>query len=304
MPNETQAVAGKGDAATTNGVANAFLDADDPSIEIPGSEEEGRDERRPVIDTAAEDEARSSGWVTEAEWKEQHNGSLKGWKPASEFNEFRSAMLPLVSKENKALRAELAAIKEKFAAQEAEQAKAALVLRKETLRQQLRTARDSGDADAEDRIMDEMLDLKTSEKAKPAPQNNGIDPEVAKSVQQFGERNPWLKTNPVLMKNFTVELKAIKDAGAADNIGDMLEIAKERVKRMYPEQFSRRTSMAETDGEDRAASSRPGTFRWSDLKAEYKDAYDDKYFRDNPLVKKENLLKRFAQSPKDYFKGA
>ncbi len=308
MANGTQAAAGTGGAATTNGVANAFGadDSENPSIdiEVEGAPDEG-DRRSEKVDTQAEEEARSSGWVTEKEWKEQHNGSTKGWKPAEEYVEFRRIMLPLVSKENKELRTQLAAMKAQMDARDAKVAEAEASLKRADLKRQLREARDNGDADAQDRLEDEIIGLRIAEKAKPAAPANQTDPVRKQEVEEFAKKNPWLAANPnsELVKNFAVELKYVIDAGSADSFPDAMEMAKSRLRRLFPEHFKARTSMAETEGEGSTAP-RSGKVSWNDVKKEYRDAYDEKYFRDNKGVTKEGILKQMASDPKQYFKGA
>ena len=88
------------------------------------------------------------------------------------------------------------------------------------------------------------------------------------------------------------------DTGAATNIDEGLELAKDMVKRMYPEQFNsaRRTSMAESAGE--SSVTRMAKRSWSDVKPEIREDYEQ-MLRTTPGLTKEGLLKRF---PAEYFR--
>lgn len=134
-------------------------------------------------DPAVEAQARDMGWTPEAEYKG------KGpWKPAAEYVEYASQVLPLVNATNKRLRGELAAVR-----QETQQIKTLLATSQqaiedlnkfhteETARQvaevkrdlaaRLKTARADGDTDAEVEIQVELGKLTTAQtaaEAKPA----------------------------------------------------------------------------------------------------------------------------------------
>lgn len=249
---------------------------------------------------AAEEEARQAGWVSEDEWKERHNGSAKGWKPASDFMEFRAGFLPIVSRENKQLRAELDTIKKERAEEKRQNEENRTNYERANLKAQLKQARDDNDWDKVDEISDKLLDIKVAEKA-PAktPAAQTIDPEVRRDFDAFSAQNPWLTPGSRLGKLFAAHLETVMRAGAADNYLDAMETAKKMLKASFPEEFpaARKTAMVENRGENGHVN---GTTRsWSQLKADVKEEYE-KFLVNNPKITKATLLKEF---PADYFRS-
>jgi hypothetical protein len=254
----------------------------------------------PSAETAAlEQEARQSGWVAKQEWVDQH-GSEKGWKSAEDYIDFRRNFLPIVTRENKELRAKIAALEAKETQREAQQREAKVSTDRQILRAQMRQAREDGDWDKVDEITDQLFDLKVAEKTPPVAAKTAppVDPEVQRDFLEFTARNPWVKTDQRLAKIFAVELKNVMEAGIAESYPEAFEEARDRMRRLYPEKFptTRRTSMAESGGERGAGKN--GSRSWNDLKPEVKAEYE-KFLEDTPKVKREELVKRF---PAEYFR--
>jgi len=279
---------------------NEFLDLNPPQIEEETPEIEAQPEAPSEDAKAAEVEARSNGWVSKDEWVENH-GSEKGWKSAEDYVDFRRNFLPILSKENKELRKQVTEMATKLAERERREQEAEATLARERLKYELKAAREDGDRDREDEIIDKMLDLKVAAKTAPAaPVAPAVNPEVEREVLDFQARNPWFNTDHKLSRVFTAQVGALKQADPAMGVTEVLNEAKDIVRRMYPEKFpsGRRTAMAEAGGESNATRVN-GQRSWADVKPEYREAYNDRYFEMNPEIKRENVLRRL---PADAFR--
>lgn len=279
---------------------------EDVSIELSGegaettATETGGTEEQAQAQTAVEKEASDAGWVTESEWVEQH-GSSKGWKSADDFMDVRRNMMPILSKENKAMRAELEQIKREREAEKKERAELNSKFERDQLKAQLRQAREDQDWDKVDELADKILDLRVAEKVAPQPAATApaIDPEVKRDFLEFQGRNSWLTPGTRLAKLFAVQLESVMRAGAYDSNIDAMEVAKKMLKSQFPEEFpaSRRAPMAEGRGQHGNAN---GTTRsWSSLKPEIKAEYD-KFADGWPKAQKEEALRNM---PADYFRS-
>jgi hypothetical protein len=208
----------------------------------------------------AQEEARKHGWVPKEEWR----GPAERWRPASEFLDVRNNVLSLVREENQQLRAKLAAFETKLTARERQEAEDRQKLARESLRLELKSARENQDWDRVDEISEKLLDLKVS--AAAAPKSPQIDPQVVELWQSFMGDNKWL-ADKELAANFAVELKGIEISGAARDIPTALDLAKRRVQRLYPEKFRtngqrQSRSMVDMGGTPGGATSGRS---WSDL---------------------------------------
>lgn len=163
------------------------------------------------VDPQLEKEARSMGWKPEAEYK----GDPEKWVPAEDFVERGRQVMPILRENNKRLQrdleatrsqltslqqavedsqASIKALKEHYTAQTQRAVEAA----KRSLREELKTARDTGDTEAEFKIMDQLDEIRETEraeKAKPKEEPKKEEPkkdEVPSDVRNwYKERDDW-----------------------------------------------------------------------------------------------------------------
>ncbi len=289
------------DEATLESLASDPTKVEDEPIEPKVDEEQGESSKAAEPDKT-EQEALAAGWVTKQEWVERH-GSEKGWKPATDFMDVRRNLMPLVQRENRELRAKLDALEAKIAEKDATEAKARADYERSSLKLELKQAREDGDWDRVEALTDKMLDLKVAEKAAPVARSGSAptpNPEVQRAFVDFASANKWVNTDDALARQFAIEVKNIIEATPKLPIEDVLREAKEALVSRYPHKFNgRRTAMAESSGSPGNGSG-TGRRSWSDLKPEYREAYNDKYFQMNPEVKRENLLRHM---PADAFRN-
>ncbi len=292
------------DAETLKALAEPGKDAGEAG---GGEDAEGAQSEQaadPAPDAAAgavEKEALAAGWVTKDEWVAR-KGSEKGWRPAEQYMEVRSHVLPVVSRENRELRAQVAEMRAKMEARDRAEAEQKANYERTSLKLELKQARDDQDWDRFDALTEKMLDLKVAEKTAPVaarPAANAIDPEVQRAFVDFAAANPWVKDDPFLGKRLAIEVKNILEADPKMAVDDVLREAREEIVTRYPHKFNgRRTAMAESGGESGTASS--GKRSWNDLRGEWKEQYTDKYFKMNPGVTRELLLRNM---PPDAFRN-
>lgn len=246
---------------------------------------------------AIEREALSAGWVPKDRWK--HPASQ--WRDAATFVEARNRVLPVVRKENESLRRELAELRaetERLRKREQEQEAARETVTLESLKIERRQAMENQDyarvADLDDKLIaaaakEAVKKAQPKQEAAPA-----VDPQIQETWNRFEAANDWAKTDrgkQVLMEQMTL----MRQAGS-QLIGDaMLEEAKDRVLRYYPEwgkQPARRTSMAESGGYNGAA--RGNSKTWGDLRPEAREALES-FIESTPGLTKAGVLARIAK---------
>lgn len=294
--------AGTGDA----GVVTAATD--NPEVVIGGDETSvatvsGADSGAEAP-ASAEREALAAGWVPKDEWK----GDPARWRDAETFVDAKNRILPLVRKENESIRRENADLKariERMEAREREQDAARENLTIETLKIERKQALENQDYDRVTQIDEKLIDSAAKEAVKKVtkPENGAaqqIDPQVQETWNRFVSENEWIKNEraqAVLMEKMVV----MRQAGSTLIGRAMLDEAKDRIRREYPEWFpaARRTGMAESGGYNGAA--RGQTRSWNDLKPDVKQALED-FIESTPGVTKEALLKRAAANPTEYFR--
>lgn len=295
---------GKGNADA--GVVAAA--ADNPEVVIAGGEDTGT--TATGADAGADDvasverEALASGWVPQDKW----TGDPKRWRDAASFVDARNHILPLVRKENESLRREQAELKarlERFEQKEREQEAARETLTIETLKLERKQALENQDYGRVSEIDERLIaaaakDAVTKAQPKQNPAQQQIDPQIQETWNQFVGENEWVKSEKaqaVLMEKMVL----MRQAGSSLVGRAMLDEAKDRIRREYPEWFpsARRAGMAESGGYNGAA--RSNTRTWNDLKPEVKQALDE-FIESTPGMTREALLKRAAQNPSEYFR--
>jgi hypothetical protein len=274
--------------------------SDDVGAPEPDNDAGSGEAERNAQEESAAAEMRQHGWVDRDEWTAQGKDPAR-WRPASEFKEYRTQLASVVRQENSQLRAKLAAMEQREQAREQREAEARERITSDTLRSELKIARENQDYDKADEILDKLLDQKVAKVAAPKPP--AIDPAVVESANRFKAANTWVETDRTLGSNFALELKSIVDMRLTDSFDDALKLAKERVQRLYPERFKTRpngsrVAMADTGG---TTGSPVHGRTWSDLKENYRrmadrDIADKKYTRDEYLA-------FAAEDPNEYFRG-
>jgi hypothetical protein len=250
--------------------------------------------------TDAEREAKASGWVPQAEWRQDP----KKWKPAEEFLQFRDGVLPLVQRENRSLREENRQFKERLARLEsadAERGKRSDELSIETLKYERQQAAEIGDWKKAGELEERLIDAKVAAKLKTAaPAAPSADAQTNEIWTGFVAQNPWA-TEPKMQQILTEKLILMRQAGSPLSGAEMLEEAKDRVKHEYPERFSRPRAPAMAEAGGNNGNARGNTRTWSDLKPEAQQELE-KFMAQNPGVTKAGLLKRCAEQPSEYFR--
>jgi hypothetical protein len=238
-----------------------------------------------AAEVQAQEEAKQHGWVPKEEWR----GPSERWRPASEFLEVRTRIAEIAREENQQLRARLAAQEAKLAERDRREAEDRTKIERETLKLELRNAREQQDWDKVDEITDRMFDLKVATAA--APKAPAVDPHAKEIFDQFSKSNPWLEKDPELRANFIMELKGV--SGITNDPAFGMKIAKDRVMRLYPEKFRSngarpRTSMTEMGGNPGGGTNGK---TWADLTPSYRAAAesDMKRLGKNSYTKEEFL---------------
>ena len=247
---------------------------DDPEIGGEDNAEDARDNAAEVASQAEtvriESEAREAGWVPESDW----NGAKEKWKPAKDYLDFRDHVLPTVQRENRELKARLAALEIKDRQREQAIREAEERIERENIKQQLRKAREDGDDAAVDELTDKLIDLRVKPKQQQTTANE-MAPETKLAWDSFRTRNEWVEKDKQLGGAFARQLALIIQTKTASGPEEAFTIARDEVRRMYPEKFNQRprTSMAETGGVNGNAT--PSGKSWSDLTAAARSAFDD-----------------------------
>ena len=280
------------------------LDADpelasiDTSGELPSENEEVAEVAVPEVDEQQEAEARQYGWMNKEEWVASGKPE-KQWRPAEEFNAFRVQAASVFAKENRELRLKVERMERDQQIKAEAEAEARRELQKESLRLSLARAREENDWDAAEKISEQLLDLKLEEKTRPAKAQPAANPAAAASMQNFLNANPVFKTDKTLQRRLHNEVESIiKLEGDNSDVDYILNEALDAVRRMYPEKFQRKPSMADTGGTSGASTNTNNGMGWNDLKPDVRRQYEQML---GGGVTKENLLKRLRQYPNLYF---
>ena len=249
---------------------------------------------------AVESEARNAGWVPKEEWK----GDPARWRDAATYVDARNHVLPVVQKENKALRSEMAQMRAELAELrriESERAQQREQLTVETLKLERRQALENQDYDRLTELDDKLMKAGVQEALiKAQPKQQAIDPAVQELWNDFASENEWLKNDEA--KEVFIEKMWNLNAMNKQLVGrPLLDKAKDRVRREFPELFpgsTPRRGMAESGGFNGA--SRGQTRTWNDLKPEVRGPLEQ-WIEDTPGMTKAGVLKHCAADPKTYF---
>ncbi len=263
-------------------------DPDNPTVEVI--------DIAPLPDTAedddtpqqrAEQDARAQGWRPQDEWK----GAPDKWKDAGAFLRLKDT----AKNENLRLNGKLSAAEARL--QELE--------RREAVRQQAndkfqidsmylerKAAFEAGDYNRVNQIDDKLVDLKLGKAQQKAPEAPQINAETQQIWHDFvgDPANAWIG-EAQNQQRLEREMRMMLAAGETARGGDLLDLAADRVKRLYPEILPRRTAMAEGNARSSAGGGVNGSRSWNDLKPQVKSDLED-LIRITPGLKRENVLKR------------
>ena len=283
---------------TTDVVQAVNSEPTEPSVVLDdvSTEQANEPAAAPVVDSEVEREARDSGWVPQEQWK----GDPAKWRDAATYVDARNHVLPIVQKENRALREKLAAMEARLARLdqvEQERAKERERLSVDTLKIEAKQAFDEQDYARAQEINEKLIDAKLAA-IKPQPAQPQVDPATNEIWVNFVNENQVFKDEnaaQVLVEKMVL----MRQAGSKLLGREMLEAAKDRVRREYPEYFPQRRPMAESGGVNGAQ--RGTTKTWNDVKPEYRQALE-KMIEDTPGLDRAAILKRCAANPTEYFR--
>jgi hypothetical protein len=253
-------------------------------------------------DTEAVGAATAAGWVPKEQWK----GDPKKWKPAEEFLHFRDSVLPLVQKENRSLRDENRALLtrlERLEAADRARAEQGEALSLETLQFERQQAQEIGDWKKVGELDKQLIESTVKKVVKPTQdaQRPQVDPAANRIWGEFVAENEWAKDHR-MQQVLTEKLWVMRQAGSTLIGRELLEEAKDRIRREYPEIFTTRRerppAMTETSGVN-GASQNSRTLRWADLLPEVRQALEPMIGQSG--ITREQLLKSCAEEPRKYF---
>jgi hypothetical protein len=215
-------------------------------------------------------EAREAGWVPKEDW----NGPAEKWKPAKDFLDFRDHVLPTVQKENRELKARLARLEQAHREREENIRQAEARIERDSIKRQLREARAEGNDELVDQLEDKLFDMRSPTPARQS--NNEMPPETKAAWDAFRSDNPWVEKDQGLGGAFARQLKLIIDTRTANSPEEAFTIAKDEVRRMYPERFKPRQSTAMAEGGGSRGTPPPANGRsWNNLTPAARSAFDD-----------------------------
>ncbi len=261
-------------------------DPDNPTVEL--SVEEGTPDAV-VEPPESETQARALGWVPKDEWKSDPDK----WRSADEFMFVRENVQKVIKQENSSLKAQLEQLAVSNAAllAEARERKAQQEnFRVENLKLERKQALENGDHALAAEIGDKLTDLRQAPVQQPqgpqiTPQSQAVWTEFASNAD-----NKWIE-KPDNQQKLELEMRMLRTAGVTAVGKDFLDLAVDRMKRMYPEEFAQRKApaMAETGG--RQGVQVNGSRSWNDLKPEVKNDLEE-MIRMTPGLTKAGILKR------------
>lgn len=279
---------------------------DNPSVSIENVDADQTNAAEATVPVALEQqddrerEARAAGWVPKEQWR----GPPEAWRDAKGYLEARDHVLPLVRKENKALREALDAANARLARleqAEVERANARAQLQDETLKVEFQQALENQDHARAAELQAKIVKNAT-ERVAPVAQSANTQ-ELHPVWVEFLQDNPWAQ-NEQAQRRLYEALKRMKDSGAPERGREALEEAKDQVKRFYPDLMPaarRGNGMAEGGGYNGASQ---GTFTrsWNDLKPEVRAHFESMFDSMPGLEKrKKEILQNCAADPKTYF---
>ena len=197
-------------------------------------------------DAAIITEAREGGWVPKDQWR----GPEEAWKPAKEFVEKGRELAPFLSRQNKQLKGELAALKSEHSVEFGRIAKMherAMTTQRQSIERDFRGLKrkavelgDTKSFDAAER--DEAKALKTFDdevaKADEKPTNGAASPAADQAVvQTFWSANPKIRNSPMLRGAADELWQEVSGDMPDAPINEKLAEVKARVQEQFPDRF-------------------------------------------------------------------
>jgi hypothetical protein len=251
---------------------------------IPGEAEGGS--LNPTIseqrEEAIKEAARAKGWTSKKDWSDSGK-PIEEWVPAKEFVGRQKLFDKIhdlknqLSRQSQKNEGELSQIRKHLEqVREVEYKKAV-----EELRAERREAISTGDAVAADRIDDRIDDLRQEQADKEAELKKQVVSQNVGPSQDFLE---WKQTNTWFDQDSDMTQVALEigtahaQANPSKAHKDVLEYVTTRIKKMYPEKFTRRTvGDVEGAGAPRVTpknSGGKGALRIGDLSEDERKVYD------------------------------
>jgi len=218
----------------------------------------GEEIQNEVTPEALEAEAKSMGWVPEDQFK----GNKDHWVDAEEFVERGRKVLPILIANNKRQARELLSRDQKIdtLAQQLANAttaieklekhyteanKRAVQNAKESLRNELKQAREDNDVDAEDRILGKLEEIRDQEREEAKPPEKKTEapktPEIPEDMKQWYRENSWFGSpKPEDMKKSKAIARIAEDMRDEGNELVGVEFMNEAL-RIYEEQVGEPT---------------------------------------------------------------
>lgn len=218
----------------------------------------GEEIQNEVTPEALEAEAKSMGWVPEDQFK----GNKDHWVDAEEFVERGRKVLPILIANNKRQARELLSRDQKIdtLAQQLTNAttaieklekhyteanKRAVQNAKESLRNELKQAREDNDVDAEDRILGKLEEIRDQEREEAKPPEKKTEapktPEIPEDMKQWYRENSWFGgTKPEDVKKSKAIARIAEDMRDEGNELVGVEFMNEAL-RIYEEQVGEPT---------------------------------------------------------------
>lgn len=246
-----------------------------------------------------EKEARSMGWVPEAEFKG------KNWVDAEEFVERGRVVMPILLNNNRRLQKELLTRDTKIGtleqqlqgAQKAieklekhytETNKRAVEIARAQLKEELKQAREENDVDREMQITDQLADLKqreteaAKEPVAPTPENKPVQGKYTPDFQEWIDRNPWFGKDAKTSRRFGIIAEELREEGTElqgpEFLDECVRLYEEEFGPIYPEQEEQepvRRQSSKVEGVSNRRRARSNGHSYADLPAEAKAACND-----------------------------
>jgi hypothetical protein len=253
--------------------------------------EEGQD----VEQEALEKEARSMGWRPEDEFR----GNKEIWVDAETFVERGRTVLPIVAKNNKALKQQVLQATSRIdtlgeqlsqanqaianlVKQNAQQARQAAMGIKRTLTAQLKEARTENDVDAELEIQGQLREVQAQIDKKPEEEEVVVKVEENKSdlspgIVAWMKENDWYNSDKKKTKSFNRFVEDLKDEEAEEIEGlsgkDFLDVAVELFEEQHGKPAKRQSKVESGAHRGGSESTQSSSVKgWNSLPKEAKES--------------------------------
>lgn len=235
-----------------------------------------------------EDRALTMGWTPKAQFK----GDPDKWVDAETFVKRGEEFLPFLKANNKRLEKELEKVQKtlaKFQDHHTKTEARAYERAMKDLKSELAAATAAGDADAVEKIADDIADLKADVTGKPADSVKH-DNDV---VETWVAQNEWYRTNDVMAAAAATIAAKLESQGVTDTAKQLAEVTRQ-IKAEFPHKFTnpRRAEPGAVEGG--GSPPRKAGKSYADLPPDAKKMCDD-FVRDIKGFTREQYVKDFFQ---------